>query len=58
MTIDVATDDGAGRLTTAEWLQIKQSAAVLQLRWKGQFNTETIERFMIESMDQALPWSG
>ena len=55
MTIDMATDDGADRLTTAERLQIKQSAAALQRRWKGQFNTETIERFMIESMDQLLP---
>jgi arsenate reductase (thioredoxin) len=55
MTIDMATDDRADRLNTAERLQIKQSAAALQRRWKGQFNTETIERFMIESMDQLLP---
>ncbi len=55
MTIDITTDDGADRLNTAERLQIKQSAAALQRRWKGQFNTETIERFMIESMDQLLP---
>jgi arsenate reductase len=55
MTIDMTTDDSADRLTTAEQLQIKQSAAALQRRWKGQFNTETIERFMIESMDQLLP---
>ncbi len=55
MTIDMATDDGADRLNTAERLQVKQSAAALQRRWKGQFNTETIERFMIESMDQLLP---
>ncbi len=57
MTIDMTTDDSAGRLTTAERLQIKQSAAALQRRRRGQFSTETIERFMVEPMDQLLPWS-
>ena len=45
----------ADRLSIAQRLQIRQSAAAVQRRWKGQFNTETIERFIVESMDQILP---
>jgi protein-tyrosine-phosphatase len=39
------------RLTVEEQLQIKQSAAALQRRWKGRMNVETIERFLTESLD-------
>jgi protein-tyrosine-phosphatase len=42
-------------LTPAERLSIRQSAAVLERRWKGQMNRETIERFMTESLDLILP---
>jgi len=49
------TAERADKMSTAERLQIKQSAAAVQRRWKGQFNTETIERFIVESMDQLLP---
>jgi arsenate reductase (thioredoxin) len=55
VVLDQAGADRADKLSTGEHIQIRQSAAALQRRWKGQFNTETIERFMIESMDQLLP---
>jgi protein-tyrosine-phosphatase len=42
-------------MTVQEQLQIKSSAAVLERRWKGQLNKETIERFMLESYDLILP---
>jgi protein-tyrosine-phosphatase len=42
-------------LTPAEIVNIRQSAAALERRWKGQMNVETIERFMIESLDLVLP---
>lgn len=34
---------------------LKQSATRLQRRWQGQLNTETIERFMAESLDLLVP---
>lgn len=55
MVLDQAGADHADKLSTGERIQIRLSAAALQRRWKGQFNTETIERFMIESIDQLLP---
>jgi arsenate reductase len=38
-------------LTTAEKLQIREAAERLKRRFVGQLNTETIERFMNESLD-------
>lgn len=38
-------------LTTAEQLQIREAAERLKRRFAGQLNTETIERFMNESLD-------
>lgn len=38
-------------LTTAEKLQIREAAERLKRRFAGQLNTETIERFMNESLD-------
>jgi arsenate reductase len=32
-------------------LQVKKSAMILQRRWQGRMNVETIERFLVESMD-------
>jgi len=46
-TTQLTLDD----LTVNERLQIKQSAAALQRRWQGRMNVETIERFLLESMD-------
>ena len=42
-------------LTPAEQLNIRQSAAALERRWKGRMNRETIERFIAESLDLILP---
>ncbi len=42
-------------LTPAEQVALRQSAAALQSRWRGQMNVETIERFMAESLDIILP---
>ena len=41
-------------LTTAEKLQIREAAARLQRRFEGQLNSETIERFMNESLDHLV----
>jgi protein-tyrosine-phosphatase len=49
------TSPALERLSTAQRLQLKQSAAGIQRRWKGQLNTETIERFIAESIDIVLP---
>jgi arsenate reductase len=38
-------------LTTAEQLQIREAAERLKRRFDGQLNTETIERFMDDSLD-------
>jgi protein-tyrosine-phosphatase len=42
-------------LPTEQRLQLKQSATILQRRWQGQLNVETIERFMAESLDVLAP---
>ena len=42
-------------LTTAERLQMKQSAAAIQRRWNGRLNLETIERFLAESIELVMP---
>ena len=41
-------------LTTAEKLQLREAAQRLHRRFEGQFNTETIERFMNESLDALM----
>jgi arsenate reductase (thioredoxin) len=41
-------------LTTAEQLQIHEAAERLQRRFAGQLNSETIERFMNESLDMLV----
>ena len=38
-------------LTTGEQLQIRQAAEVLKREFAGQLNTETIERFITDSLD-------
>ncbi len=38
-------------LTTAEQLQVREAAERLKRRFEGQLNTETIERFMNDSLD-------
>ena len=38
-------------LTTGEQLQIRQAAERLQRQFSGTLNTETIERFMNDSLD-------
>ncbi len=42
------------QLTTAEKLQVRQSAERLSRRFEGQLNTETIERFLYDSLDRLL----
>jgi protein-tyrosine-phosphatase len=41
-------------LTTAEHVQISEAAERLKRRFEGQLNTETIERFMNESLDTLM----
>jgi protein-tyrosine-phosphatase len=41
-------------LTTEERLQIRQAAERLRLRFDGQLNTETIERFLEDSLDTLM----
>ncbi|HET7846464.1 MAG TPA: arsenate reductase ArsC [Acidimicrobiia bacterium] len=41
-------------LTTAEQLQIRQGAERLKRRFEGELNTETIERFLYDSLDRLL----
>ena len=58
MSIDVdniETNPALAKLTTGERLQLRQSATMLQRRWQGRLNIETIERFMAESVDMLLP---
>jgi len=47
--------DASASLTPAERVNLRQSAAALERRWKGRMNVETIERFMAESLDLILP---
>jgi len=42
-------------LTPGERVSIRQSAVALERRWAGRMNVETIERFMVESLDLILP---
>ena len=43
------------QLTTAEHLELRQSAVNIQRRWQGRLNIETIERFVAKSLDVLLP---
>ncbi len=55
-TSDTATNPWArDDLSVQQQLAIRSSAVVLERRWKGQLNKETIERFMLESYDLILP---
>lgn len=43
-------------------VQVRKSARVLQARWQGRMNVETIERFLVESLDllknsKVLTWT-
>ena len=56
MTTDFTTQpSGTPRtladLPVAEQLQIRKSAEYLKRRWEGRMNVETIQRFLIESLD-------
>ena len=42
-------------LATGERLQIRLSAVVLERRWHGKLNVETIERFLAESLELVMP---
>jgi protein-tyrosine-phosphatase len=42
------------QLTTAEQLHVRQGAERLKQRFEGQLNTETIERFLYDSLDVLL----
>lgn len=42
------------QLTTAEQLHLRQGAERLKRRFEGQLNTETIERFLLDSTDRLL----
>ena len=55
MPITPAEPTVLAELTPAERVNIRQSAAALERRWKGRMNFETIERFMAESLDLILP---
>jgi len=49
-------------LPTDLQVQVRKSARVLQRRWEGSVNVETIERFMVESLDllknsKVLTWT-
>jgi hypothetical protein len=39
-------------LTTAEQLHLRQAAERLKRRFEGELNTETIERFLYDSLDR------
>ncbi|MGD2103114.1 MAG: arsenate reductase ArsC [Acidimicrobiia bacterium] len=47
-------EDHRNRLSTAEQLHVRQGAERLTQRFEGQLNTETIERFLYESLDVLL----
>jgi protein-tyrosine-phosphatase len=53
MTVDSIPE--LEKLSTAERLQIRQSAVALQRRWQGRMNVETIERFIAQSLELLVP---
>jgi arsenate reductase len=57
MTTPTSSDwtSALSQLTPAEQVAIRHSASALERRWKGRMNVETIERFMVESLDLILP---
>jgi arsenate reductase len=57
MTTPTSSDwtSALSQLTPAEQVAIRHSATALERRWKGRMNVETIERFMVESLDLILP---
>lgn len=50
----MTTGTDGGRLTTEQQLQIRQAAERLRRQFDGQLDTETIERFMADSLDMLL----
>lgn len=50
----MTTEAGHPTLSTAQQLHLRQGAERLRQRFTGQLNTETIERFLNESVDQLL----
>ena len=52
---DLTTSSALRSLSLEQQLAIRQTAVVLQRRWQGQMNVETIERFMAESIEMVLP---
>jgi arsenate reductase (thioredoxin) len=52
---DLTSSTSLRSLSLEQQLAIRQTAVVLQRRWQGQMNVETIERFMAESIDLVLP---
>ncbi len=68
MTIDLTSIRNLSRrpqlsdLTPDMQEQVRKSARVLQRRWEGRMNSETIERFLVESLDllkdsRVLAWT-
>jgi len=50
----MTTDITKRALSPAEHLQVRQGAERLKLRFSGQLNVETIERFLYDSLDSLL----
>ena len=68
MTIDLTSIGNLSRrpqlsdLTPDMQEQVRKSARVLQRRWEGRMNSQTIERFLVESLDllkdsRVLAWT-
>ena len=55
MTTRIPESPAFADLTPAERVSLRQSATILERRWKGQMNVETIERFIAESLEIILP---
>ena len=51
----LTTSPALASLTPEQQVAIRQTAVVLQRRWQGRMNVETIERFLAESVDLVLP---
>lgn len=50
----MSSDTQAATLTTEEQLQIRQASVRLRREFDGRLNAETIERFMVDSLDMLL----
>jgi hypothetical protein len=55
MTTRIPEAPAFADLSPAERVSLRQSATILERRWKGQMNVETIERFIAESLQIILP---